>query len=190
MSKKYITDQEFTNLDLSENGLELAEYENCIFLGCLFAGTSLKEIIFSECEFSECDLSNCKIDHTSLRQVQFNDCKMLGLHFEQCNPFLFSVNFSRCTLNFSSFYQLNMKATTFEGCSLQEVDFTETNLEGSHFYECELSDAVFDRTNLSAADLRKAYRFNIDPSGNLLKGARFSVNNLQGLLIGTGILID
>ena len=190
MSKKYVSDQEFTHLDLSENGLEVAEYENCTFRGCLFTGTSLKDIIFSECEFSECDLSNCKIDHTSFRQVQFNDCKMLGLHFEQCNPFLFSVNFSRCTLNFSSFYQLNMKNTYFEECTLQEVDFTETNLEGSHFNECELNDAVFDRTNLSGADLRKAYRFTIDPSGNNLKKARFSGNNLQGLLIGTGILID
>ena len=190
MIKKYISDQQFDNLHLSEEGLEKAEYENCTFHGCLLNGTNLKDLTFSECEFIECDLSNCKIDNTSFRQVQFNDCKMLGLHFEHCNPFLLAVNFNGCTLNFSSFYQLNLKGTSFEGCSLREVDLTETNLENGGFVECDLTNAIFDRTNLNGADLRSAFGFSIDPSVNMIRKAKFSRNNLQGLLNGFGIIIE
>jgi fluoroquinolone resistance protein len=53
-----------------------------------------------------------------------------------------------------------------------------------------LPRAVFDGTNLEGADLRSAYHFNIDPEKNRVKKARFSFNNVAGLLDKYGILIE
>lgn len=190
MIKKYITDQEFESTDLTSQEFEKGEYDNCTFTRCHFTGTDLRDMVFNDCVFQECDLSNCRIDNTSFRQVQFINCKMLGLHFEHCNPFLFSAGFSNCTLNFSSFYKLNLKGTFFSGSKLEEVDLTETNLENASFENCDLTNAVFDGTNLCGADLRTAVSFTIDPSRNAIRKAKFSRHNLHGLLSGTGIIIE
>jgi uncharacterized protein YjbI with pentapeptide repeats len=115
---------------------------------------------------------------------------MLGLHFEHCNPFLLAMNFSNCALNFSSFYRLNLKGTSFSGSKLEEADLTETNLGNARFDDCDLTNAIFDRTDLTGADLRTAFGFIIDPTRNTIKKAKFTRNNIQGLLSGFGIIIE
>jgi len=41
---------------------------------------------------------------------------------------------------------------------------------------------VFDNSILEAADFRNAYNFSIDPQTNRVKKAKFSFNNIAGLL--------
>lgn len=107
---------------------------------------------------------------------------MLGIKFEECNPFLLSFTFEECILNFSSFYQLKIKETKFKNCKMEQVDFTEADLARSMFKNCDLSAAVFSNTNLAKADLFSALNFNIDPELNKITGAKFSSGNLAGLL--------
>ncbi|WP_431217529.1 hypothetical protein ACQ86N_21315 [Puia sp. P3] len=45
--------------------------------------------------FSNCNLSLAQLQKTTFRDIQFKDCKMLGLHFEDCNEFGLSVSFRR-----------------------------------------------------------------------------------------------
>jgi len=42
--------------------------------------------------------------------------------------------------------------------------------------------AIFSHTNLERADLRTSYNFTIDPEMNRIRKAKFSLNNLPGLL--------
>ena len=56
---------------------------------------------FVECTFENCDLSNAQLGNTAFREVNFKECKMLGLHFEHCNDLIFSVHFNDCQLDFS-----------------------------------------------------------------------------------------
>ena len=182
MSKTFIDDQDFQDIDYSEQKLAKADYENCIFVNCIFSNTSLSEINFVECRFENCDLSMADISKTGFREVQFKDCKLLGLHFEHCNTFLLSVAFESCLLNLSSFYQLSLSGTKFMNCSLQEVDFGETDLTGSTFKNCDLSGAMFDRTMLEKADLRTSFNFSIDPEKNQIRKAKFSKTGIVGLL--------
>ena len=104
------------------------------------------------------------------------------MHFENCDQFLFEVDFDNCVLNLSSFYKLKLKKTRFKDSNLSEVDFTETDLAGSYFDNCDLSGARFERTILEKADLRTARNYSIDPELNKIKKAKFSIHGIAGLL--------
>jgi uncharacterized protein YjbI with pentapeptide repeats len=123
-----------------------------------------------------------KLTKTALRDIKFYDCKLVGLQFQQCNDFLFSVAFENCVLNLASFYKLKIKKTTFKNSSLQEVDFTETDLTQSLIDTCDLSRALFENTILEKVDFRTSFNYAIDPEKNKIKKAKFSLNSVIGLL--------
>ncbi len=178
--------------NLHQNISELARgtYENCLFENCNFENSPFNHLIFIDCTFKDCNLSNVSLTQTSFREVSFSNCKMIGLHFENCLPFLFSVSFTKCQLNLSSFYKVNLKKTTFTNCELKEVDFTSANLAEAYLAECDCQLAVFDDTNLEKANLTTAYHYQIDPNKNKIKKAQFSLEGLAGLLLHHQIIIQ
>ena len=123
-----------------------------------------------------------KLTGTTLRDIKFSGCKLLGLHFEDCSDFLFSVSFDNCILNLSSFYKRKLKKIIFKNTSLQEVDFTEADLSFAQFDNCDLRGATFVGTILEKADFRNAYNYAIDPELNRIKKAKFSLSGIAGLL--------
>jgi uncharacterized protein YjbI with pentapeptide repeats len=131
-----------------------------------------------------------KLTRAAIRDVKFTECKMLGMHFEHCNEFLFSASFENCVLNLSSFYKLKIKKTVFKNSSLHEVDFTECDLGGAVFDNCDLTGTIFENTNLEKADFRSAFNYSFDPEKNRVKKARFSVEGLAGLLGKYGLDIE
>lgn len=190
MGKTYFEEKTFKGEDFSDTSFPKGDYEKCIFTGCNFSGADLSDIVFSECEFNACNLSMAKLSKTALRDVSFKECKMLGLHFENCSEFLFGVSFDNCVLNFSCFYKRNLKKTRFKNSSLHETDFTEADLTGAIFDNADLAMAVFEKTILEKADLRNAYNYSIDPDSNRIKNAKFSMSGIAGLLHKYHIEID
>ncbi|MGC4235683.1 MAG: pentapeptide repeat-containing protein [Niabella sp.] len=180
--ESYFTEQEFANRDGAVQPLPIAEYEACIFTNCNFSNTNISKCSFIDCSFQHCDCSNANLHQTIIRDVSFHDCKMLGLHFDACNDFLFSAIFKNCTLSFSSFYKLKLKGILFKDCTLHEVDFAGCDLTGAFFNNCDLKGAIFDRTTLEKADLSTAYNYIIDPENNRIKKAKFAAAGLAGLL--------
>jgi fluoroquinolone resistance protein len=176
------TGKSFEKIAFHENPLKKGEYENCTFTGCHFTDTDLSDFHFSECTFSHCNLSMVRVFSTAFRDVKFVECKLLGLRFDTCMAFGLVLGFENCTLNYASFYGLNLKKTVFRNCSMQETDLTECDLTGAVFDRCDFTRATFDKTILVGADFRTAFRFSIDPAGNRLKKAKFSMSNLSGLL--------
>ena len=85
---------------------------------------------------------------------------------------------------------MDLKKTVFSSSQLLEIDFTETDLTSAVFDQCIMGLSVFDRTNLEKADLSTASNFSIDPSTNRLKKAKFSSDNIKGLLNALDIIID
>jgi uncharacterized protein YjbI with pentapeptide repeats len=70
----------------------------------------------------------------------------------------------------------------FLNCKLEEADFTKADLNGALFDQCELLNASFDNTLLEKADFTTAYNYSIDPENNYLRGAKFSLPSVTGLL--------
>jgi uncharacterized protein YjbI with pentapeptide repeats len=130
------------------------------------------------------------IANTVFRNVAFNNCKMLGMNFEDCSQFGISFHFDECNLSHASFYGGKFRRTTFSKSRLHEVIFTESDLVNCVFDECDLSRAVFDQTNLEGADFRTSVNFAINPNNNRMKRSRFSLPGAASLLDSFGIRTD
>jgi uncharacterized protein YjbI with pentapeptide repeats len=123
-----------------------------------------------------------KIKNTAFQDAQFIDCKLLGLHFDDCNKLGLSLSFVNCQLNLTSFYKLNLKNRKFSNCNLQEADFTGADLSNSAFDNCELSGAHFEGSILEKVDFRTAFGYAFDPELNRVQKAKFSLDGIPGLL--------
>lgn len=186
MSDKYFHDETFIKL----SSLSIGEYENCVFDNCDFSNSDISGINLVECIFTNCNLSLVKLNKTSLQNIQFKYCKIMGVRFDTCNPFGLSISFHNCQLNHSSFYKLKLKKTIFTNCHLQETDFTEADLSNAVFENCNLMQAIFLQTNLEKVDFRTAYNYSIDSERNTMKKAKFAIAGVIGLLHKYDILID
>ena len=182
MGNSYFEDGVYEGVNYSVKPLEKGQYEACTFINCEFSNSDLSHVSFTECEFRSCNLSMANLQNATFNDAKFRDCKMLGLNFEQCNEYLFTVAFENCVLNFSNFYKRAMKKTTFAKCTLQEVDFIESDLTGSVFDHCDLAGAKFEQTILDKCDFRSAFGYQIDPAVNKVKKAQFSLAGIPGLL--------
>ncbi|MCE3279795.1 MAG: hypothetical protein K0S44_1986 [Bacteroidetes bacterium] len=180
----------FDKIDFSVSPLKEGEYEACTFKNCNFSNSDLSNFIFTNCEFVGSNLSLAKLDNTSLKTVSFLNCKLLGLDFSYCNPFLLTFMFEACVMNMTSFHKLKMKATRFKDCELREADFTGTDLSLSNFKNCDLGNAIFINSVLEKVDFRTAFNFSIDPEVNRIKNAKFSRNGILGLLNKYNIEIE
>ena len=178
MADSYFSDQIFQRSKKIQKG----DYENCRFVNCILPKSDLSGINFIECEFENCDISSSKLYDTSFNEVLFRDSKLVGLRFEDCNHFLFSILFEGCNLNLSSFYQLKPKNISFRNCNLKEADFIEADLADTVFDHCNLESATFAKTNLESADFHTSFNYSIDPETNSIQKAKFSIQGLPGLL--------
>lgn len=190
MEHIFVEEKTFDKVGFTDNPLQKGEYENCVFSHCNFANSSLAEVRFMECVFVNCNISMVDLSQTVLQDIQFKGCKMLGLHFENCNHFGFAVQFENCLLNHSSFYRVALKKTVFTNSQLHDVDFTESDLTSSIFEHCDLARAVFDRTIVEKVDLRTSHSFSIDPELNKIAKAKFSLSGIVGLVDKYDIEID
>ena len=190
MIDNYFDSEIFDGIDFTKEKIIKGEYIDCVFEHCNFENVHISNIQFIGCEFIDCNLSNVIVTNTSFKEIQFTICKMIGVKFNECNPLLLQMSFTICNLSYSSFYQLKIPNSVFNECKLEEVDFTETNLTGSWFNISELKNTIFDSTNLEKANFITSINFSIDPEINKLKGAKFSRENVMGLLVKYGILVE
>ena len=182
MNPSYIADKTYKNQDYTVTDLQKAEYDNCTFINCNFNACYLSSITFLDCQFIDCDLSNSKTSDTTYKDVIFKNCKLLGVLFNDCNQLLMSITFDKCQLNFASFYQVKLISTTFTNCQFDKTEFTEANLTKCIFDNCDFSHAVFLNTNLEQANFLTSYNYTIHPGNNKIKGAKFSKDQIHGLL--------
>ena len=180
----------FERIDYTASPLARGEYENYIFKNCNFYSCDLSNFIFRECVFDGCDLSLVAFKNTTLNDIRFVNCKLLGIQFQESNSFLLSFGFENCILKLCVFYKLKLKRITFINCNLQESDFTETDLTGSNFENCDLYRTVFYGTNLEKADFRSSFNYSLDPERNRIKKAKFSRLGIAGLLDKYNIEIE
>lgn len=182
MEEIYIHDQKFDQVDYTQIPLAKGEYEKCKFDNCNLSDCDLSEFRFIDCYFINCNLSLAKINKTVLQEIKFDGCKLVGLHFEDCNDFILSFSFNECQLNYSTFYKSKIKKTVFKNSSLIQVDFTEADLTDAVFQNCNMEQTIFNNTILEKVDFRTAYNFSIDPEMNKIRKAIFSNVGLKGLL--------
>jgi uncharacterized protein YjbI with pentapeptide repeats len=73
---------------------------------------------------------------------------------------------------------------------LHDVEFAEADLTNVVLHNCDLLGSKFDNTILEGCDFRTTNNFSIDPEKNRMKKAKFSRNNVEGLLRKYAVVID
>ncbi len=166
------------------------EFEYCTFKTCDFSNTDFSHSRFSDCTFIGCNLSMLKLHRAALHNVSFQECKLLGVNFSECDDFIFSVRFENCILDYASFMQKKMAKTQFIASSLKNVAFANATLDKAVFEKTDLGGAVFNGTQLKEADFTTAFNYDIDPELNNIRRAKFSLYGVSGLLTKHGIRIE
>jgi uncharacterized protein YjbI with pentapeptide repeats len=166
------------------------EFDEYHFINCEFGEADLSRLRFTDCRFERCNLSAAKLAGTALQNVAFDECKLLGLQFTACRDMLFGVHFDHCQLRYASFAGRAMPGTRFVGCQLEDADFADADLTETVFEECALAGAVFQNTRLSGADFRTATGFIIDPETSPLKGAKFTLHGLLGVVAKWELVVE
>lgn len=177
--------QVFSHLQTFPDGAEV--FTRCRFENCRFCGARLDKLTFEDCTFYGCDLSLAQVQGTAFKEVLFEECKMQGLPLYTCARWLLAVRFKNCVMRFVSFANLPLKNTVFENCDLRESSFSHTLLQKAVFSRCDLTRASFVRAHLEQADFTTSAGLVLDPEANYLRGARFNVYSLPGLLAKYGI---
>ncbi|MDB5119490.1 MAG: putative low-complexity protein [Sphingobacteriales bacterium] len=185
----YHSDELFKNYNFPDHFFQHSVFENCTFENYNFSDKDFSGTDFIETLFINCNFSNASLAGSGLKDTIFKHCKLTGVDFARSKDFLFSVQFSNCILDYTSFVKKKNRKCNFIDCSVKGADFTESDLTNSTFDNCDLIAAVFNRTNLNNADLSTSYNFVINPEINSLRKAKLSLNGLPGLLLTYGIVI-
>lgn len=182
MENKIQFDKNYIKSDFPLQSYMGFEFENCIFENCDWSQKNFKGSTFIDCEFIDCNLTAIDFSGVGLKNVTFNQCKMLGIAFQSCDDFLFSIHCKGSVLNMSSFVRKKLVDSTFFMCDLKEVNFAEANLTKVDFFECNLENAFFNSTNLTKVNLKTAHNFTIDPNFNTVQNLEITTSGLAGLL--------
>lgn len=185
----YFLDIEYNNLIYGEEEVNLKEFECCIFNHCDFSQCLFVAVTFIDCTFNDCIFSGAKINYVALRTVFFNRCKIEDVNFAMCDKLIFEVHFKECVLDFSKFYTLKIKGTTFVDCSIVAVDFMSADLTEVVFDNCDLYRSEFGKANANKANFKTSYNYTIDPTKTKIKKAVFSLNEVKGLLFKHELVI-
>ena len=189
MEKKYFDEEVFAGTSFAEETRDGFEYIECVFRKCDFSYAAFLDCSFEDCVFENCNFSMTKMDRSVHESSGFGHCKIQGVDFGQCAGGMFKVHFMFSSISYSAFIGKKMPKTVFSHCDLKAVDFSSCDLSDSRFDLCVLPDCIFHDTQLDTVDFSSASQYRIDPENNSLKGARFDVSGLSGLLEQYGIVI-
>ncbi|MCX2982329.1 pentapeptide repeat-containing protein [Halieaceae bacterium IMCC14734] len=185
----------FSQLECAEERFADKEFDGCRFIDCDFSGTTFAHCKFLDCNFSGCNLSVAQLEYSKFSEIEFSDCKLIGVDWTRAEwPQLAlssSLVFRNCILNDASFFGLQLAETVLENCKAHDMDLREADFSESNFRGTDFSHSLFHRTNLSGTDFEDAHSFDIDVATNVIQRARFCRAEAVNLLHSLGIeLVD
>lgn len=193
-TEKEYDDEIFKDSELAGASLTGIRFRDCRFSRCNFSEATLASCRFSDCDFVECNLSLARLTSSGFAAVTFTDCKMVGIDWTRAHwpavRMAKALAFTRCVLNDSSFFGLDLAELALIECRAVDVDFTDANCRDADFSHTDLKDSVFARTRLAGANLSGAQNYRIDIFNNDIKRARFSLPEAVSLLDSLDIELE
>jgi len=185
--------EDFKDLNYSGQTIEEVEFVGCTFTQCVFQETDFSACKFNQCTFEGCDLSMVKVKGSSFVQTKFEGSKVMGVNWMEAAwdtaGFLRALSFEDCTINFSTFFGLQLKEIVIKGCTALEADFTEADMTKADCRNTDFAKCRFMQTNLTEADFVGAKNYAIDARINTLKKTKFSLPEAESLLHSLDIVL-
>ncbi len=186
--------QAFRKIDAPQQKIKDKTFRECSFTQCTLNEVAFENCKFFKCTFKECDLNLMKVKNCVFSEVEFENTKVVGVNWMDAmwgkNNLLGSINFTGCTLNYSTFIGLTLKKMKLVRCLARDVDFAEADLTQASLIGTDFSDCRFVHTNLTEADFTDATHYNIPATLNTLKKTRFSLPEAISLLHSLDIILN
>lgn len=184
----------FKGLECVEQTFHEKEFVHCNFINCNFSSSSFIDCQFIDCQFENCNLTMIHVNGTNFMDVTFVGSKLIGILWYESQKRNYSLSmvlrFKESFIDYSSFFGMDLRKSTFENTTAIEVDFSEANLSKVRLNKVNLSGATFNKTNLKETNFTTATDFVLDPSTNQVRGAIFSMPEAMNLLYAFGVKID
>ena len=84
------------------------------------------------------------------------------------------ISFTKCIINDSSFFGLNLPEIRIEECKAHDVDFREADINSAILDHTDFSHSLFNNTNLSSASFIESTNYDIDINFNNVRKAKFT----------------
>lgn len=192
--EKEYDDTRFNDLELAGATLDGLRFRDCSFVRCNFSDATLARCRFSDCEFVDCNLSLARLTGSGFAGVAFADCKLVGIDWTGAYwpsvQLAGALAFTRCALNDSSFFGLDLRELKLVDCRAIDVDFTEANCEDADFGGSDLRDSLFRKTRLARANFVGTENYCIDVFLNDIKRAKFALPEAVSLLDSLDIELE
>lgn len=159
--------------------------------GVDLSGARLAPLMLSDVAFDDVDMSNAALPDTTLRRVEFVNCRGIGLQVavKQATDFYAE----QCRFDYATIRIDKVKnAAVFSGCSFRETVFVG-DLSNVVFADCELNATEFEVSRAMDCDLRSSRL--TDVRGLLrLRGAKITteqaVSVAQLIATESGLSVD
>lgn len=164
-------------------------FYSCTFHYCDFTEICLDTCVFENCKFFECNFSLLSVKHTRFIDVVFQKSKINGVDFSECDRLITEISFLECRVRNCNFSGLYLKKQNFSHSEIIESDFINTELRSSDFSHCLLTGTMFHNCNLMKADFSYAKNYTLNPEGNQLRKAKFTMPEAVALLQHLDIIL-
>ncbi len=183
----YADDEHFQGVRFDAANPVPRRNEGCTFEDCDFTGVDLRGVRFVACRFIGCDLSNCGVVDAGFQEVELHRCKALGLRWDTCNAFLFSVHGTESQLDYGCWVGVDLSRSQFQGGSMREADFTEVHADGLVMSQVDVTGARWERCMLRGASFADMRGWAMDLRENDVRGMRVDRAALPGLVASWGM---
>lgn len=167
---QYITDCDFSGLELVN-----VRFERCRFINCDFSYGD-----FYKCKWSACDFSNCRFLNTHWLECGVYDSKGNGAVFTG------SV-WKRCVVELTA-----LDYTNFTGSVWEEVSILESRLTKAFLNSMKIKKPIFKQVIFSGTEFFKTKLAGADFSDCAIDGIRVSasMDEVRGIHINPGQAVD
>lgn len=184
--KTFYENQEFIGLSVLRCEISGISFQDCVFMECDFKEVQWVNCKFRDCCFNRCDLSLASVKDSQFKGVRFKESNLMGVNWAAAAwprvGGLERVDFTRCVLNYASFFGLRLKGRKLAGCTALESDFAEADLTGADCTQTDFQRSRFLNTNLTRADFTGAKNYSISPLLNQIQHAKFALPEALSLL--------
>jgi uncharacterized protein YjbI with pentapeptide repeats len=142
--------------------------------------------------FDRCDLSGVVLEDSTLKRVEFHDCRMSGMVFAGAT-LLEDVLFTGCKLNLANLRMARGRRLEFLGSDLGEADLYATEFTATRVRGCDLSGAQLSEAELAGLRLHGCVLHDLR-GVSALRGAIVSRDQVMdiamALFAASGIVVD
>jgi uncharacterized protein YjbI with pentapeptide repeats len=107
----------------------------------------------------------------------------IGANFSKMNYLLSTkIRAKECDFTYASFQKAKLSESQFIRCKLVETAFNDAIMQQTVFAKSDLSGTIFHNADLRKSDFRGAKNYAFNPAFCKLRLAKFSKNEVTGLL--------